>query len=452
MARKAFAIALGLIVVVIGVSVIFAIRATKSDKPYVFINETSDHRFDESIRMSIVAAQARTGVQNAVVITDDFPVAEGPERFATRLFESLGVGRSTDARGILYFYSPASKTLKIEVSYKLEGVLTDLRVGGLERAAKTFVYSDRYQDFWAELINTLNIEIENAKEGNRTQSALPAKLQFKYLSGGAGVSSLNYAALSQLKDELKEQKTTSPNTGRSVDSVVDQYFASLAQGLGEDDSNILSRESQFARRIVPLTSFQLYRNWEMYQKVSRDRTFEVGPLAFVFFKAGQPVLPIILKKQDGSWRIQEPMAWALFQRFEDSLKVFLKFKIDGATKEMNSYLQKRFGDPLYPSDVSVSIDTLSSDQLNLEKPQDAFFQLFGIDLVVSKLESRLPTLSKSELFLLIDSESNLGRFSKFKEAYRVAASKYSDPTVQKNLEFYENLPVLDDSKWQLTRK
>lgn len=421
---------------------------TSPSKPYIFINETSDHRFDESIRMSIVAAQMRTGVQNAVVITDDFNENDGPERFATQLFEELKVGQASGGRGLLYLYSPTKKVLKIEVSYQLEGVLTDLRVGGLERAAKTFVYSDRYQDFWAELINTLDIEIANAKDGKK----FPENLQFKYLAGGAGVSAADYATLDQLKVELKEQKATQ-SSGRSIDEVVAQYFSSLSQGLSEENSDILSRESEFARRMVPLTSFQLYRNWEMYRKVRRDRTFEMDDLAFVFFKPGQPVLSIVLKKHAGLWRVQEPMSWALFQRFEDSMKVFRKFEITGLSSELQNYLQKRFGNPLYPKNVPVELTELSKSQLNVESPRDAYFQLFAIDLVQTKLEPKMSSLNDSDLFLLVDSESNLGRFSKFKEAYRLAASRYpSDESIQKNLEFYEKLPVLDDSKWQLKRR
>ena len=180
----------------------------------------------------------------------------------------------------------------------------------------------------------MNIEIANAKDGKK----FPENLQFKYLAGGAGVSAADYATLEQLKVELKEKKTTQ-SSGRSIDEVVAQYFSSLSQGLSEENSDILSRESEFARRMVPLTSFQLYRNWEMYQKVRRDRTFEMDDLAFVFFKPGQPVLPIVLKKHAGKWRVQEPMSWALFQRFEDSMKVFRKFEITGLSSELQNYLQ-----------------------------------------------------------------------------------------------------------------
>ena len=166
---------LTLIILSLFISVIASVKLSASTAiakkaKYVFINETKDHRFDESIRVSILAAEKRTGVQHAVLISDK-PIPKDDINFgAAQIFKDLQLGKQNSGRAILYYYSPEKKLLKIEVGYALEGDLSDVIVHRLELAAKSFIYSDHYQDFWAELINTINIEI--AEKQNHTKQII----------------------------------------------------------------------------------------------------------------------------------------------------------------------------------------------------------------------------------------------------------------------------------------
>lgn len=291
---------------------------------HIFINETSDHRFDESIRITILAAMNRTQIQNAVVITDKFNPIE-LEAKANQLFHNMRVGAKQNGRGILYLYSPASHALKIEVGYALEGILPDAAVKGFELAAKTFIYSDRYQDFWAELINTLNIEVFEREQGSGTNAMEAYDFsKFHFLSGGAGVASLSYSPTSdQLKFE--SQTTGSPNlfsASEPLDQSIETYLNSLMQGANDSNMDILSKESHIFRQNTPFTSYNLFRNWRMYSKAGTPRTFIEGPFAFVFFSSNYPVLPIIFKIENSRWRVEEPLSWSLFHRYEDSMRFF----------------------------------------------------------------------------------------------------------------------------------
>ena len=87
------------ILIISGLSsaIYFNLRAASYPK-YIFINETKDHRFDEAIRISVMAAMERTGVQNAVVITDAVESAT-LEAEAVRLMKELKVGAAQRGRG-----------------------------------------------------------------------------------------------------------------------------------------------------------------------------------------------------------------------------------------------------------------------------------------------------------------------------------------------------------------
>lgn len=385
---------------------------------YIFINETEDHRFDESIRMSIFAAFRRTGVQNAVLISNQDFASGTIDAFAVQLFQILQVGAGFGGRGILYVYSPAHHLLKIEVGYALEGLLPDLQVRALESAAKTFLFVDRDQDFWAELINTLNIEIFEKEHPVGGEPSVPSFdfTNFRFLSGGAGVTSASYEAtraqLAKEKKQIAPREAGAFQAQTTVDASVEVYLRSLREGLGDGPLEILSVESQIFRRMTPQTTYQLYRNWHMAVSAGVERTILSEPLAFVFFKKEQPVLPIVLKHENGLWRVQEALAWSLFQRYEDSMRVFQKFRFDDASPELELFLKAHFGNPLYPPDASVALAYLGGEAPVNEDEKALYFHFYALDEVLAALNDRAPDkFSNSELWRRIDAYLNRSHYT-----------------------------------------
>lgn len=410
---------------------------------YLFINQTTDHRFDESIRVSIMAAQKRTGIQNAVIISEAFP--EDIEKRAAELFSKLRIGSGWQGKGILYLFNPQSRQLKIEVGYALEGVLPDVVVKQLEQAAKSFVYSDRYQDFWAELINTLNIYAQNSG-----QDLLPPSAQyFKYFSGGGGVYSGTYgSSIEQLKRDLR--KLTPGQNYRAFPEVVrslESYMNSLRDGVSDLGIDVLSDQSRVYRVQTPLTSYHLIRNWKMAEQAKLDKVFEVGNWAFVFFKKGHPVLPVVFHKQKQVWRVQEAMAWSLFHRFEDSSKVYLKYSMRGLSAELQNYMETHFGRPLYLLSRPIELESISASEENSVVAD--YFQYFDIASVGLKFGQKdLSSLTLDELWVLFDSYLSLGQYTASSQVYQEIASRLKDEAwIQTNAKFYSELAKFESSDW-----
>ena len=419
---------------------------------HVFINETADSQFDESIQSSILAAYMRTKVQNAVIISDRFT----PDKMnaeAAQLFKELHLGEASQGRAILYLFSPLNHFLKIEVGYGLEGVLPDAQVHFLEQAAKSFTYSDRYQDFWAELINTLNIQIwekEHSAETSPTETLDPAK--FKFLSGGAGISSADYTSTPQ---DLREKINKIPaqnlplfQPAHTPEETLQRYLTSLEQGLGEDTLPLLNFESRLFRATTPRTSYQLFRNARMYSKAGLDRLIVDQPLAFAFFKPHHPVLPIVLIQESGKWLVQEPLSWSLFQRFEDSMDVFLKFPLDVKSEELRHYLAKYFRKPLYsqiPISRSALVETRSKETLNY-----FYFQIYWLDRVAEDLKKQGDISSRPQmLWIAVDVNNNLGRFSEMLKSLEQLRELFpKDQELAANYEFYKKTFKFSSSDWR----
>ena len=395
-----------------------------------------------------MAAFTRTGVQNAVVITDRYS-AEEFENKSNQLFSQLQLGRQNGGRAILYLYSPRLHSLKIEVGYALEGVMPDAKTHFYEEAAKTFTYVDRYQDFWAELINTINIDIfEQEHPGNKTATPGFDASKFRFLSGGAGTYSQAYTATpEQLRIELKKlpayQKSEyAPST--DVHKSLAIYLRSLQNGIGENELPVLSAESRIFRQLTPLTTYQLYRNWKMYSDAGLDRVIVADDTAFAFFKAGHPVLPVVFTRSNDVWLVQEPLSWSLFQRFEDSMQVFLKFPLRTSSAELKSYLTAAFGNPLYPLPMQT-LDLLGRDN----DLGYFYFKFYFLERAQTEL-AKISGLSNNSdyLYLALDISNNLGQFSKSLEYMHDLVRLHPDDQGFKHVvEFYEKAYVFSGPQW-----
>lgn len=444
----------GILFIIIIVSAVFMMKKKPAFK-HVYINETSNHDFDESIRMSIFAAYKKTGVQNAVLISDYDPKLTNIEQVAAEAFKDLDLGRANGGKAILYYFSPQNKSLKIEVGYALEGLLPDVMIRSLEMAAKSFIYTDKYQDFWAELIITLNNEIKE-KDFQKNYSDYDFS-NFKYLSGGAGLTSENYSKdWKYFKEEFVDADEVAKSKFKAQSNpneTFNTYMESLRAGISSGDLDVLTEESRFMRNTKIVSSYQMFRNEKMYSKAGIDRMITAGKLTFIFFKKNNPVLPIVLRQEGDVWRVHEPYSWSLFQRFEDSNEVYLKYNFSSLAKEFDIYINSRFRRPLQILNEQISLEFLEDPKSDFSDFKSVLIKFYWPEKISNELENwELNNLSGDNLRFATDAYMNLGLFSKFLEAYEVLVKKEPGNTLAKtNLDFYSKILNYDDSEWQLSR-
>jgi hypothetical protein len=420
--------------------------------PFVFINETLDHRFDESIRMSILASKMRSNVQNAVIITDREEFSNNLEQKAAELFKKLHLGENNFGRALLYIYCPQKKLLKIEVGYSLESKVPDIKIKAFELAAKTFIYTDKMQDFWAELINTINIEIAADDKKDLPNTINYDFKKFTFNSGGAGIYSSEYSkSFEQFQnDNLKIAPDSQFKADIDLNTSINNYLESLTLGNGSQQLEILSPESKFFRTHNLQSSYQLFRNAKMYKVAGIKKIIMDKNLAFVFFNNKTPVLPLIFNNINSHWYVNEPLSWGLFQRFESSNIVMLKYPLQGFNNEFENYVKNNFKQTLYQLDQKIQFQELVS--LNFRNNfKNNILKLYWPDKTKEDLKNKqLNQYSDDELAFIADAYINLGEVTNFLNTYKeIARRKPAESIIQNNYKFYKENLTFDDRQWIL---
>ena len=303
-------------------------REPKRDQ-YVLINQTGRHDFDLAFRMSLKLAEKKSGIENALVLLPALPPGKSMEESAAELFSKLRIGARRNGRGILYIYSVKENLLKIEVSYALEGDITDSYCGQMEDAAKTYMLSEVPQDFLSELIITTNLRGMGSKAEAEAMRR-PEWLNAAFLSGGAGALAYGYnrtlddytRAIQQLPNAALSEFTPS----KDANATVERYLLSLELGVGDPRLPLLTQGSRIFRVVVPRDEAQQKRIFRFFQAATPYRLLYAGDLALVVPQPGQSNLPIVLRRgTDRLWYVDEPKSWTWFHRFEDDVNFLVKY-------------------------------------------------------------------------------------------------------------------------------
>lgn len=461
MARKISAV---LILVTI-CALSFSLITKRDEKAYhVFINTTEDHRFDDSIRVTILANYQRAKVQNAVVILKNLPEGLELKDAAVKIFEQLRLGRATKGRAVLYLLVPLQKSLKIEVGYALEGVLPDSKVKFLEEAAKSFTYNSHMHDFWADLINTVNVVVQNADQG---QTAEYDFTNWAYLSGGAGLSSSTYERTAeQLRRELGPiSDSVGFEPQNAAEASLTSYLASLQKGVTDADLALLSTGSRIYRSYTPQNRALVQRIYSMYQAAMPYEIAEENGQAIVWFQKKNPVLPIFLFKNEvGLWLVHEPYSYSVFNRFEDSLDFFQTQPTDdrsifrrmpvaaqpilwGAPKFFPRPLEDRaFFDRLLKMEESLKSGSAES---YFALGDFYLFEMAQFDKALENYKIAAEKGAKPEyLWRMVAAQMATGSFKELRETYaQLARLQPEDRRLQETNHFYQKQFTFNESDW-----
>jgi tetratricopeptide (TPR) repeat protein len=327
MARwTSFALVLS-VAVIIGAFLWQHTREPKRDR-YVLINETSSHDFDLALRMSLKLAEKKSGIENALVLLPSLPEGKTMEGTASELFSKFRIGARRAGRGILYLYSVKDNLLKIEVSYALEGEITDFYCGRMEDAARTYMLSEVPQDFLSELIITTNLRGMGSKVD--PPSKRPEWLNAEFLSGGAGALVHGYSK--SLEDytraiqHLPGAQLSRFRSSTDANTTLQRYLLSLELGVGDPRLPLLTEGSRIFRATVPRDESQQKRIFEFFQAAAPYRLLYAKDLALLVPQPGKSNLPFVLRRgTDGLWYVDEPKSWTYFHRFEDDVNFLVKY-------------------------------------------------------------------------------------------------------------------------------
>jgi len=343
---------------------------------YVLINETGQHDYDLAFRMSLKLAEKKSGIENALVLLAALPSSKTVEQTAVDLFSRLRIGARTNGRGILYLYSARENLMKIEVSYALEGDITDLYCHAVEEAARTYMLSEVPQDFISELIITTNLRGTGAAR-DFTPWGRPQWLGQEFLSGGGGALvhgyRMTFADMQGAIRRLPQAEFHDYLPASTAAASAQRYLASLAAGVGDPQLPLLTEGSQLFRAVVPRDAAQQQRIGAYFRSAAPYRLLFAGDLAIAVPQPDHSNLPLVLRRgTDGLWYVDEAKAWTYFHRFEDDVNFLVKYSDNPFLPALRAlklpHMEQALYDghvgtpPLlrYPSSLSAAIQSLEA--------------------------------------------------------------------------------------------
>jgi hypothetical protein len=343
---------------------------------YVLINETGQHDYDLAFRMSLKLAERKSGIENALVLLAALPPSKSIEQTAAELSSRLRVGARSNGRGILYLYSARENLMKIEVSYALEGDITDLYCHAVEEAARTYMLSEIPQDFISELIITTNLRGMGAAR-DLTPWSRPQWLSSEFLSGGGGALVHGYSTtLADFEGAIRrlpEAELHQYLPASTAEASTQRYLVSLAAGVGDPRLPLLTEGSQLFRAVVPRDAAQQERIGAYFRSAAPYRLLFAGDLAVAVPQPNHSSLPLVLRRgTDGLWYVDEAKAWTYFHRFEDDSNFFVKYSDNPFLRDLRAlnlpHMERAIYDghvgtpplPSYPSSLSAAIQSLEA--------------------------------------------------------------------------------------------
>ena len=102
----------------------------KTDYIYDYAGILQD--IEESTSRHLQGIQSDYAIEAVIVTVTDLPQDYSIESLAAALFSNWKIGQATGGRGILLALAEKEKLIKIEVSYELEDVFTDIFCGYIE--------------------------------------------------------------------------------------------------------------------------------------------------------------------------------------------------------------------------------------------------------------------------------------------------------------------------------
>jgi hypothetical protein len=158
--------------------------AGKNDYVYDYAGILADTR--ESTTRFLEIIKSDYAIDAMVVTTTALPPTHTIESLAAELFSNWKIGQNTDARGILLILSDKEKLVKIEVSYELEDVFTDIFCGYIEdKQLKSYFLSNQVEIGLVAVLEEIEQRAQVKHQDDYTIADID-QLDGDLLSGGGG--------------------------------------------------------------------------------------------------------------------------------------------------------------------------------------------------------------------------------------------------------------------------
>jgi hypothetical protein len=234
---------------------------------------------------------------------------ESIEDFAVRRARELGLGRSSDRRGLLFVYDVGAQRLRIEVGPKLEGIITDAFTGYLMREhVRHFLRNGTAGLGLRTMLFMVQHRIRDAVLGGEFDPRFADFIaDSRRLAEGAGASAAVQTGVAQTGFLNADPRRTSAPTVRQFfapqptpDAAYQRYLAWLALGTFQADVPLFTPASQGYLAGLPMTAG--YNEYLL--SIEYQRPYQIderGDLALLYFTTDPLLSPHFFRRTPEGW-------------------------------------------------------------------------------------------------------------------------------------------------------
>jgi len=265
---------------------------------YDFAGMLADTR--ESTAQFLEMIKSDYAIEAVIVTTAALPPTYTIESLAAELFSNWKIGQNTDGRGVLLILSDQEKLIKIEVSYELEDVFTDIFCGYIEdKQLKSYFLSNQVDIGLVAVLEEIERRAQIKHQATYTIADID-QLDSDLLSGGAG-------AKRQLNEYQAEEITARGQNyppGRSPREAWQTLIRSWQDKVRDPNLGVYTQITKLAYRDFRNLPDSRY---EEDARTYQNKPFEVlqnDRYAVIFFgkKKGWQNAPFLFGRTDAGWQ------------------------------------------------------------------------------------------------------------------------------------------------------
>jgi tetratricopeptide (TPR) repeat protein len=240
-------------------------------------------------------------IESLIVTLPSLPASHTIESLAADVFSNWQIGGETGGRGLLILISDKEKLVKIEVSYDLEDVFTDVFCGYIEdKQLKNYYLSDQIDIGLIAVMEEIERRAQIKNQAEYTTAQIE-KLDSTLLSGGAGAK----RQLDEYQEETISAVGQNYPTGRTPAEAWETLIRSWQDKVRDPNLGVYTRMTRLAYRDFKNLPDSRY---EEDVATYKDKTYEViqnDNYAVIFFgkKKGWENAPFLFCRTEAGWQL-----------------------------------------------------------------------------------------------------------------------------------------------------
>ena len=255
----------------------------------------------ESTGRRLQVLQSAYGIEAVIVTVPDLPQNYRIEHLAAALFSNWKIGRAVGGRGMLLVLAQKEKLVKLEVSYELEHVFTDIFCGYIEdKQLKSYFLSNQLNIGLVAMVEEIELRAQVTQQAGDTVAAID-RLDRELLSGGAGAQ----RKLSDFRPAAVSPQGANYPAGRTPDEAWQTLIRSWEHKVRDPDLGVYTHITRLAYRDFQNLPDSRYEEDVQTYKNKPYEVIQDGAYAVIFFgkKQGWSNAPFLFCRTASGWQL-----------------------------------------------------------------------------------------------------------------------------------------------------